>query len=114
MMIKHDYPYLVTAKDDGYFWFFNGVTHKKKILDLRNIDNLKELQFYSGDCVIVRNRGRSTVLCHASSVTNNENKLEEICSEIFTKNAWVIYNDEFERLVEYFKKNCLKTGIKFF
>ncbi|MBK5077679.1 hypothetical protein IL308_13140 [Lactococcus lactis] len=73
-MIKQDYSYLVTSKEEGYFWIFKGVTHKKKILDLRNIDNLKELQFYSGDCVIIRNRGRSTELCHESYATDNDVK----------------------------------------
>lgn len=108
-MILHKYSYLISSQDEVIFWIFNGETHKKKILDLRNVSNLKELQFYSGDCEIVRIKGRSTNLCHSTSAVEDENDLECRCNEFFSKYAWIIYSVEFERLIDYFKIKGLRT-----
>lgn len=110
-MIKHSYPYLISAKKEGIFWIFNGETHKKKVLDLRNVENLKELLFYSPACEIVRFRGKSTHLDHVSVMVDNENDFEDICSEYCTKDAWTIYSDEFERLCTYFKEKGKRTRL---
>lgn len=108
-MIKYKYPYLISAKERGIFWVFNGETHKKKILNLKNIENLKELIFHSSACQIVRFKGRGTSLDHVSIMTDDENDFEYSSSKYCTKYAWVIYHDEFERLSEYFKENNLRT-----
>jgi len=110
-MMKHSYPYLISAKEEGVFWIFNGETHKKKVLDLRSVDNLKELLFFIPACEIIRFKGKNTQLDHVSAMVANENEFEDICNEYCTKDAWMIYSDEFERLCTYFEEKGIKTRL---